>query len=200
MRTQESIESIARLPVNDRPEMIARKAHEFQKDKSGAAYIQHPARVAQNAKMLASFLGLQKSEVELAQSIAWLHDVIEDSASEPFGQVTAEDLLNWGISEEIVGSVKLLTRVKGERDKSAYYIRLLDNPLARLVKIADIADNRNLERRAALSPSDARYLEQKYSHALSILELSPMEETFYQKRIQSPCVLEDYQEAALSGL
>jgi len=200
MRTQEIIESIARLPVNDRPEMIARKAHEFQKDKSGAAYIQHPARVAQNAKMLALFLGLQKSEVELAQSIAWLHDVIEDSASEPFGQVTAEDLLNWGISGEIVGSVKLLTRVKGERDKSAYYIRLLDNPLARLVKIADIADNRNLERRSALSPSDARYLEQKYAHALSILELSPMEETFYQKRIQSPCVLEDYQEAALSGL
>jgi len=200
MRTQEIIESIARLPVNDRPEMIARKAHEFQKDKSGAAYIQHPARVAQNAKMLALFLGLQKSEVELAQSIAWLHDVIEDSASEPFGQVTSEDLLNWGISVEIVGSVKLLTRVKGERDKSAYYIRLLDNPLARLVKIADIADNRNLERRSALSPSDARYLEQKYSHALSILELSPMEETFYQKRIQSPCVLEDYQEAALSGL
>jgi len=200
MKNNDLFKTVFDLPVNERPKKIAELVHAVQQDKSGAAYIEHPAHVTQNAKMLAIRLGLTQTETEAAIAIAWLHDVIEDSGDQPCGPVSQQDLSNLGISTEILTAVNLLTRVRGERDKSAYYIRLLDNPLARLVKIADIADNRNLERRSTLSASDAQYLEQKYSHALSILELSPVEETFYQKRMQSPCVLEDYQEAALSGL
>jgi len=191
---------IKNLPLDERPQRLAEVVHEFQKDKSGAEYIDHPKRVAQNAKILATRLTLESKYIESALAVAWLHDVIEDSADEPLGAVTEKDLIDMGFSSETIGAVVLLTRIKGEKDKSAYYRRLNNNPLARLVKIADVADNRNFERRADLSPSDASYFERKYAHALELLQLNETELEFYENRIHLPIVLDQQAEEELAGL
>ncbi len=191
---------IKNLSLDERPQRLAEVVHEFQKDKSGAEYIDHPKRVAQNAKILATRLTLESKLIESALAVAWLHDVIEDSADEPLGAVTEKDLIDMGFSSETIGAVVLLTRIKGEKDKSAYYRRLNNNHLARLVKIADVADNRNFERRADLSPSDASYFERKYAHALELLQLNETELEFYEKRIHLPIVLNQQAEEELAGL
>ena len=75
---------------------IATIAHKGQKDKLGADYIGHPARVA---KML-----VDKNAEPAAIAAAWLHDVIEDCADifhgEPRFGITAKDLLNAGVFDK----------------------------------------------------------------------------------------------------
>lgn len=200
MNRQQNINQLLELPLSERPQALAELVHEFQKDKSGAKYIVHPRRVAENSRLLARLLNLDRSYSDSAVAIAWLHDVIEDSEDQPFGAVTATNLEELGISVEIIAAVLLLTRVPGERDKDAYYHRINENNLARLVKIADIADNRNLERRAELGASDAAYFERKYGHALDLMNLNQIEQAFYQKRIQLPTLLDEPSEAELLGL
>jgi len=106
-------------------EQIARKAHAGQVRKDGSPYIGHVERVV---------AALQGDE--LAQTVAWLHDVIEDTA------VTASDLLNSGVSTEVVEVVVLLTQ-KREQPFKAYIQAIKEHPLARKVKVADIIANLN---------------------------------------------------------
>lgn len=124
----------------------ARAAHEGQADKAGQPYIGHPARVA--ARVAGD---------EPAQAVAWLHDVVEDTA------VTLSDLA--GVFPPVVlVAVDAITRRAGE-SPDAYYARVAADPLARKVKLADLADNTDPERLARLdAPTRARLIE-KYAHA-----------------------------------
>lgn len=122
---------------------IATRAHAGQTDKAGRPYIDHPRRVA------ARLADLQ------AQAAAWLHDVIEDT------EVTAEDLRNEGVDDEVIAAVELLTRTGDD----AYYARIAEHPLAREVKLADIADNTDPARTALLDPETRQRLATKYEHA-----------------------------------
>ena len=76
------------------------------------------------------------------EQIATLHDVLEDS------DVTVEDLRSAGIGEFVIKRVQLLTNTKGDLTTEAYLTRINNDPLARLVKLADIDDNSNEERLA----------------------------------------------------
>lgn len=129
---------------------IATIAHEGQTDKSGCAYIEHPAAVA-------SFVTTDDEKV-----VAWLHDVIEDTA------ITAEHLLEMGFPAHIVDAVVLLTRTK-EVSVEDYYLRIRKNPLARNVKLADIKHN-TLPSRTEILPKDVqKRLDKKYKKALRAL-------------------------------
>ena len=102
---------------------IATAAHKGQKRKIGGGdYIEHPVRVSRRV------MG------DDAKIVAILHDVIEDSS------VTAQDLLDAGFSREIVEAVVALSKIDGEPYKR-FVRRAAKNPLARMVKIADIEDN-----------------------------------------------------------
>ena len=91
-----------------------------------------------------------------AQMVAWLHDVIEDSA------VTAADLRASGIPAHIVDAVVLLTR--GPETYATYIdtLRAAQNPLALAVKRADLRDHLRPET-AHLLPRSAR---RRYERAL----------------------------------
>jgi (p)ppGpp synthase/HD superfamily hydrolase len=128
---------------------IAKKAHAGVKDKGGDDYIWHPARVA--ARLTT------KDE----KIVAWLHDVIEDTT------ITAEDLSQY-FSPKIVQAILLLTRTK-EVDKLDYYLAIKKNPLALKVKLADIADNTDLERMKKLPVKLQLYYTKKYQQALEVL-------------------------------
>lgn len=111
---------------------IAIKAHKGQVDKNGAAYITHPLAVA-----------AQLDTLEL-KTIALLHDTIEDT------DVTAEYLIERGIPKELVEVVQLLTKPEDEAYES-YLKRVRKNPMAKTVKLADLAHNTSPERASGLN-------------------------------------------------
>ena len=106
---------------------LAAKAHEGQIDKAGQTYILHPIRV---------MLAVQSEEERIA---AVLHDTVEDTS------ITFSDLRDAGFSDEIVDAVRALTRLDGESRVDAAR-RAAANPIARRVKLADVADNMDLSR------------------------------------------------------
>lgn len=130
---------------------LATSAHDGQVDKSGRPYIGHPLRV------------MASVEGEHAQMAAVLHDVVEDTS------VTAADLTARGCPSDVVDAVVALSHLPGEPQED-YLRRVAANPLALLVKRADIADNLSPARMARLDDGTRARLEIKYATALRLLD------------------------------
>ena len=128
---------------------IARKAHEGQLDKAGVDYIEHPIYVASQV------------DTEEEKAVALLHDVIEDSP------VAAEELLQAGLPETVVTAVQVLTKKK-EQDYQTYLETVKKNPLARVVKLADLKHNSDLSRLSSITEKDRERLK-KYKKAIDFL-------------------------------
>jgi (p)ppGpp synthase/HD superfamily hydrolase len=129
----------------------AREAHATQIDKSGRPYIGHPIRV------------MGRVDGDHEKMAAVLHDVIEDT------HVTAEDLRAAGCPEPVVTSVIALSKTKGE-PMPDYLVRVAQDPVAVVVKRADIADNSDPIRMSALPPETQERLRAKYAEALRLLD------------------------------
>jgi (p)ppGpp synthase/HD superfamily hydrolase len=106
---------------------IAARSHAGQVDKAGQPYILHPLRL---------MLAVTAPEERIA---AVLHDVVEDTP------VTLDDLAAAGFSRDILTAVEALTKLEGE-SRIAAAQRAAQNPIARVVKLADVADNMDLSR------------------------------------------------------
>lgn len=128
---------------------IALEAHTGQKDKGGHSYILHPLRV------------MMQMETEEGRIAGVLHDVVEDS------DMTPEGLLDAGVASEVVAAVEVLTKREGEA-YTDFIGRVGKNPLATLVKIADLRDNSDLSRIPDPSEKDRERVE-KYALALRAL-------------------------------
>ena len=128
---------------------IVRQAHEGQLDKAGVDYIEHPIYVASQV------------DTEEEKAVALLHDVIEDSP------VSAEELLQAGLPETVVTAVQVLTKKK-EQDYQTYLETVKKNPLARLVKLADLKHNSDLSRLSSITEKDRERLK-KYKKAIDFL-------------------------------
>ena len=110
--------------------------HAGQRDKTGAAYFQHPMRVA------------MKCSSDEEKIVALLHDTIEDA------DVTAEYLLNEGFPQNIVDGILSVTKREGESYED-FVARAKENPLGRVVKLHDLEDNLNIFRLDSVSPEMA---------------------------------------------
>lgn len=108
---------------------IAARAHSGQVDKGGAPYILHPLRV----------MHAVEAHGRAAQMAAVLHDTVEDTS------VTFDDLAAEGFATEVIDAVRALTKTKGEA-RLAAAARASQNPIARVVKLADVGDNMDLRR------------------------------------------------------
>lgn len=126
--------------------LIAANAHQGQKDKAGQPYILHPLRV------MFSVNG------EIERICAVLHDVIEDT------EVTLDDLRNEGFSEEVLSALDALTKRDGE-NYDDFITRILPNPIACRVKLADLRDNMDLSRIKNPTEKDYQRIE-KYRNAV----------------------------------
>jgi (p)ppGpp synthase/HD superfamily hydrolase len=135
-----------------RASAIASIAHRDQVDKAGEPYLGHVERVA----------GMFDAAHWVERCIALLHDTIEDS------DITADDLLRAGVHRQVLDAVVLLTRTV-DVSPADYYARISSNPTARLVKLADLADNTNPERLARLDSAVAARLKAKYAAAHAAL-------------------------------
>ena len=103
-------------------------------------------------------------EDELSCTVALLHDVVEDT------EVTLAELER-EFPKEVTEAVALLTHDK-QSDYFDYIAALKSHPLARKIKLADLAHNSDPSRAKASGQPDAetaRY-QRKYKKAIQILE------------------------------
>ena len=133
---------------------LAELHHRGQVDKAGQPYIGHIRRVVG---------AVDSPEEKLA---AALHDLLEDTP------VTAADLLSRGCTPEIVRVVEALTRREDESYED-FVRRAAQDPIARVVKRADVADNADEARLALLPTGQAARLRSKYARAARILNSHP---------------------------
>lgn len=143
-------EQESQMATLERAIALATRAHEGQYDKGGAAYILHPLRV------------MARVTTPEQRIVAVLHDVLEDT---PF---TLSDLAREGFPLKILAALLALSRREGE-SYEAFVIRLGVDPLAREVKLADLADNSDLSRIARPSPADLARLA-RYQQASAYLQ------------------------------
>ena len=106
---------------------IAAKNHAGDKDKGGSPYLLHPLRL----------MFAVKTPFEMMAAV--LHDVVEDTP------VTLEYLESEGFHPDVVMAVEALTKRAGESRIDAA-TRAAKNPIARIVKLADVTDNMDLGR------------------------------------------------------
>ena len=126
------------------------EAHKDQVDKSGLPYVFHPAHVA------------EQMTDEATTIVALLHDVVEDT------DYTLEDLAAEGFGKEILEAVALMTH-EDDVPYLDYVAKLKDNPIARAVKLADLAHNSDLSRIGEVDEETRERLE-KYKKAMALLE------------------------------
>ncbi|VVO33567.1 HD domain-containing protein [Pseudomonas fluorescens] len=128
---------------------IAAAAHEGQVDKGGAPYILHPLKVMMRVNTLEERI------------VAVLHDVVEDCG------ISFEDLRKEGFSETVLTAIESVTKVPGE-SYEAFVERAAQNPIGRVVKLADLEENSDLSRIAQPSWEDLERIE-KYRRAMGVL-------------------------------
>ena len=125
-------------------------AHKGQVDKSGLPYVFHPFHLA------------MEMTDELSTVVALLHDVIEDS------DYTLQDLENMGFPPAVLEAISLMTHQEGV-PYMEYVANIKTNPLARVVKMADLRHNSNIAR--VDNPTEKDYARvEKYRQAMALLE------------------------------
>jgi hypothetical protein len=115
----------------DRARAIARRVHAAEREEGGAPLLRHIARVA------------IRTPAE-ARAVAWLHEALESA------NVTEHELLGYGLVEEELRALRLLSRRTHSRSVEVYlaHVELIacaaghSGRLARMVKIADLEDRR----------------------------------------------------------
>lgn len=136
----------------DKAISFAAKWHEGQKDTWGDPYILHVLQV------------MMKMDTEAERIVAVLHDILEDTGCND------KELVEIGISEQMLEAIKCLTKDKDE-DYLLMIERIKLNPIARKVKIADLEHNMEIKRlknRRNLEEKDMNRLK-KYLTAWTIL-------------------------------
>jgi len=115
----------------DSARAIARRVHAADREEGGAPLLRHIARVA------------VRTPAE-ARTVAWLHESLESAT------VTEHELLAYGLDDDELRALRLLSRTTGSRSQEAYlaHIELIaraagrSGELARAVKVADLEDRR----------------------------------------------------------
>ena len=132
---------------------LAAWAHAGQRDKGGQPYILHPLRV------------MMAVTTDAERIAAVLHDIVEDTS------ITFDDLVAEGFADDVVDAIRALTKFEGETREQAAK-RIVRDPIARAVKLADIADNMDLTRIPMPSERDHARL-REYAVARDILLAGP---------------------------
>lgn len=130
---------------------IAYNAHHGQLDYNGIPYIFHPIHLA------------EAMDDEISCCCALLHDVVEDT------EITMKDLARF-FPKEVIEILTLLTH---DEDVSYFdYVRAIKaNPIAKKIKLADIAHNADQTRcvGSELTAEQLAYWQEKYATAKAIL-------------------------------
>ena len=128
---------------------IAFTAHKEQVDKNGMPYIYHPIHVA------------EQMTDEATICVALLHDVIEDT------DITIEMLAAEGFPDSVLTALQLL--MHDEQVPYLTYVgEIKTNPIASVLKIADLKHNSDLTRLDRIDEKALARVE-KYKKAIELL-------------------------------
>ena len=138
-------------PLVNKALKIAYAAHHGQLDYNGIPYIFHPVHLA------------EQMDDEISCCAALLHDVVEDTP------VTMENLAR-EFPAEVIEVLKLLTHKDGV-EYFTYVRAMKDHPIARKIKLADIAHNSDQSRCVGsdLTEEKLAHWRSKYEKATKIL-------------------------------
>jgi (p)ppGpp synthase/HD superfamily hydrolase len=138
-------------PLTNAAMKLAYRAHHGQTDYSGIPYIFHPIHLA------------EQMEDEFSCCVALLHDTVEDTC------VTLDDL-KLIFPSDVTDAVELLTHRDGT-DYFEYVQAIRSNPIARKVKLADLAHNCDQSRciGSAVTEEKKAAWQTKYEKATKIL-------------------------------
>lgn len=125
------------------------QAHKDQTDKSGIPYVFHPIHLAE--QMLD----------EDTTVVALLHDVVEDT------EYTIEDLAAMGFNDRVISAIKLMTHAD-DVPYMDYVAKIKENPVAKAVKLADLAHNSDITRLDVIDDKSLERVE-KYRKAIRLL-------------------------------
>ena len=120
----------------------------------GIPFILHPLEVAQ-------ILSTMTDDQEVITA-GILHDIVEDTA------YTIEDLAAMGFGNQVLDAIRLMTHTDGVSYMD-YVAKIKTNPIARAVKLADLAHNSDLSRLDVID-DDAIARVEKYAAALRFLK------------------------------
>ena len=127
---------------------LALKAHAGQFRRDGATpYFNHVDRVGKSMRER----GLKDELV----AVGFGHDILEMSS------LTAQDLLNAGLKQNVVDSIVAITKLDGE-ELEKYWTRVFNNFDALVTKMYDIQDN--------LSDSPTEKQKEKYMRAIDFFQ------------------------------
>lgn len=138
-------------PMTVKAMKLAYDAHEGQLDYNGVPYIFHPIHLA------------EQMDDEISCTVALLHDVVEDT------EVTLEDLKR-EFPKDVTDAVALLTH-DISTDYFDYVRAIRTNPIARKVKLADLAHNSDETRAngSDLTEKQRIWWKEKYGKAKALL-------------------------------
>ena len=136
-------------PLTKEAMKLCFEAHKEQKDKSGLPYIHHPLHLA------------EQMTDEDTTIVALLHDVMEDA------DVTPEQLAERGFGQHIIDALLLMTHRDGV-DYLDYVSKIKDNPIAKAVKLADLAHNSDTTRLDVVTAKDLERVD-TYNQAKALL-------------------------------
>ncbi|WP_299409076.1 GTP pyrophosphokinase [Acaryochloris sp. IP29b_bin.148] len=129
---------------------LSHTCHADQVDKAGNPYVSHPLRV------------MKALTTPAEKIVGVLHDAVEDSA------LTLPDLVDAGFPPRIVAAIDAITKRPNEPYET-YLARVMANPIALRVKIADMTDNMDMSRIAHPTHQDWARLK-KYEAILPRLQ------------------------------
>ena len=133
--------------------VIAANAHDGQYDKAGKPYILHPLKV----------MHYLKTDDEELQCIALGHDLFEDT------DVTAQTLLDAGISQRVVDGITCMTKMPGESPEQ-YEAKVLSNLDSIRCKKEDLRHNSDIRRLKGVTEKDVRRIEKYHRFYLKLQE------------------------------
>ena len=136
-------------PLTKKALLLCFEAHKEQKDKSGLPYVFHPFHLA------------EQTTDEATTVVALLHDIVEDT------DYTLTDLAAMGFGEAVLDAIALMTH-DDDTPYMDYVARIKENPIAKAVKLADLAHNSDITRMDTITEQDLARVE-KYRQAMALL-------------------------------
>jgi (p)ppGpp synthase/HD superfamily hydrolase len=124
-------------------------------DKGGVPYLLHCLKV----------LHYTRSEEEDVQCIALGHDLIEDRKN-----VTYRLLREMGFNGRVIEGIRCLTKVPGETEEE-YLAKVMSNPDAIRVKLADLRHNSDIRRLKGVTEKDVRRIEKYHRMYMALKSL-----------------------------
>lgn len=124
-------------------------------DKGGVPYVLHCLKV----------MHYLKSDDEELQCIALGHDLVEDRKN-----ITYALLREMGFSERVIAGIAAVTKVPGETHDE-YMAKIMANPDAIRVKLADLRHNSDIRRLKGITAKDVARIEKYHKMYLTLKEL-----------------------------